>query len=114
LTLNWLHASDGLGTTGGPLIMTGVMGAGLAWRWGYAAVGLGQLALAVCFALTQRLWADSRETREPVSSPYAPTASVGSTLRLPVVWLSVAVFFIYAGVEAAAGAWAYSLFTESR
>jgi fucose permease len=113
-TVNWLHASYGLGTTGGPLIMTGVMGAGLAWRWGYAAVGLGQLALAVCFALTQRLWADSRETREQVSSPYAPTASVGSTLRLPVVWLSVAVFFIYAGVEAAAGAWTYSLFTESR
>jgi fucose permease len=113
-TVNWLHACYGVGTTGGPLIMTGVMGAGLAWRWGYAAVGLGQLALAVCFALTRRLWADGRGTREQVTSSSAPAASVGSTLRLPLVWLSVAVFFIYSGVEAAAGAWAYSLFTESR
>ena len=30
------------------------------------------------------------------------------------MWLSIAVFFIYTGVEAAAGIWAYSLFTESR
>lgn len=113
-TVNWLHACYGVGTTSGPLIMTGVLGAGLAWRWGYAVVGLGQLALALCFALTRRLWADGRETREQVSSPSAPAASVRSTLRLPVVWLSVAVFFLYSGIEAAAGAWSYSLFTESR
>ena len=113
-TVNWLHACYGVGTTSGPLIMTGVLGAGLAWRWGYAVVGLGQLALALCFALTRRLWEDGRETREQVSSPPAPAASVRSTLRLPVVWLSVAVFFLYSGIEAAAGAWSYSLFTESR
>jgi fucose permease len=41
-------------------------------------------------------------------------ASSSSTLRLPVVWLSIAIFFVYTGLEAAAGTWAYSLFTESR
>jgi fucose permease len=30
------------------------------------------------------------------------------------VWLSLGVFFIYTGIEAAAGAWSYSLFTEGR
>jgi len=30
------------------------------------------------------------------------------------MWLSIAVFFLYTGLEAAAGAWAYSLFTEAR
>jgi fucose permease len=30
------------------------------------------------------------------------------------VWLSIGVFFIYTGIEAAAGAWSYSLFTEGR
>jgi fucose permease len=44
----------------------------------------------------------------------APGTSTGDTLRLPVVWLSIAVFFSYTGLEAAAGAWAYSLFTEAR
>jgi fucose permease len=31
-----------------------------------------------------------------------------------MVWLSMAVFFSYTGLEAAAGTWAYSLFTEAR
>ena len=30
------------------------------------------------------------------------------------MWLSSAVFFVYTGLEAAAGTWAYSLFTEVR
>jgi fucose permease len=36
------------------------------------------------------------------------------TLRLPLMWLSMAVFFVYTGLEAAAGTWSYSLFTEAR
>src|SRR5215471_2768445 len=30
------------------------------------------------------------------------------------MWLSMAVFFVYTGLEAAAGTWVYSLFTEAR
>jgi fucose permease len=30
------------------------------------------------------------------------------------MWLSIAIFFVYTGIEAAAGVWAYTLFTESR
>jgi fucose permease len=37
-----------------------------------------------------------------------------STLRLPGVWLSIAVFFVYTGLEVAAGTWVYSLLTEMR
>ena len=36
------------------------------------------------------------------------------TLRLPLVWLSMAVFFLYTGLEAAIGAWSYSLLHEGR
>ena len=35
-------------------------------------------------------------------------------MRLPVVWLSIAVFFLYTGIEATTGTWTYSLFTEAR
>jgi len=31
-----------------------------------------------------------------------------------VVWLGIAVFFLYTGIEAATGTWTYSLFTEAR
>lgn len=119
--VNWLHAFYGIGALSGPLLMTTVLNAGRPWQLGYAIVGAGQLALAACFGLTQRRWNDDQrgEAAPNVSAPSvlpnadAP-ASLFSTLRLPVTWFSVAVFFIYSGVEASAGAWAYSLFTESR
>lgn len=116
--VNWLHAFFGIGALSGPLLMTSVLNAGQPWQLGYAIVGVGQLALAVCFGLTQRRWNDGQrgEAAPTVSAlPNADApASLFSTLRLPVTWFSVAVFFIYSGVEAGAGAWAYSLFTESR
>ena len=54
--MNWLHAFFGLGVAIGPLIMTAVLSAGLAWRWGYGIVAAAQLVLAIAFALTVRAW----------------------------------------------------------
>jgi len=93
--------------------MTSVLAARHPWQRGYAMVGGWQLALALSFLVTRRLW-------PPVSSKAAPfsanvtRASNIRTLKLSAVWLSVAVFFVYTGIEAAAGTWAYSLFTEAR
>jgi fucose permease len=114
--VNWLHAFYGIGAFSGPLLITSVLEAGHAWQTGYAIVGGGQLALALCFGLTHRRW-DERQDVDQAAAANAKTeraTSSLSTLRLPVVWLSLAVFFIYTGIEAAAGAWAYSLFTEAR
>ncbi|MGA9770199.1 MAG: MFS transporter [Blastocatellia bacterium] len=108
--VNWLHACYGIGAATGPVIMTGVLSAGRPWQRGYQIVGLWQLGLAVCFMLTRKWWPEQKAADEtPVKA-----APGFSTLRLPVVWLSIAVFFIYTGIEAAAGTWAYTLFTESR
>lgn len=108
-TLNWLHAFFGLGTTIGPLIATTVLNAGLVWRWGYAIVGTAQLVLAVIFLLTRHRWL-------PMSGGAAETPSAGSftTLRRPVVWLGMAVFFCYTGVEFATAQWSYTLLTLGR
>jgi fucose permease len=38
----------------------------------------------------------------------------GETLRQPLVWLSVVLFFLYVGAESSLGIWAYTLLTESR
>jgi fucose permease len=110
-TVNWLHACYGIGASSGPILMTSVLNAPHPWQWGYGIVGLGQLLLAACFGLTRTWWPAASRARAAASA--APTSS-WSTLRLPVVWVSIAVFFVYTGLEAAAGTWAYSLFTEGR
>ena len=109
--VNWLHACYGIGASSGPVLMSSVLNMPRPWQWGYGIVGLGQLLLAACFVLTHRRWPAARPT--PVAAAGHLPSSWG-TLRLPVVWLSIAVFFVYTGLEAAAGTWAYSLFTEAR
>lgn len=112
--MNWLHAFFGLGVAIGPLIMTGVLSGGLSWRWGYGLVAGAQALLALAFAVTARAWArpdpDDSGTREGTSAP----PRIGTTLRVPAVWLGVAAFAVYVGVEMATGLWAYLLLTEDR
>jgi fucose permease len=109
--VNWLHACYGIGASSGPVLMSSVLNMPWPWQWGYGLVGLGQLLLAACFVLT-RMWWPAVHPTPVAASRHLP--SNWSTLRLPVVWLSIAVFFVYTGLEAAAGTWAYSLFTEAR
>ena len=110
-TLNWLHAFFGLGTTLGPLIVTAVLGAGLEWRWSYALVGAAQAALAATFFLTRDRWRPVEE--DAPEAPVAPAPST-QTLRRPVVWLGMGVFFLYSGVEIATAQWSYSVLTLGR
>jgi len=107
--------------------MTAVLAAGRPWRSGYAIVGVGQLVLAGGFAWTRQRWlapstapgavesaAYTESARTPsVLAAAAPSRSI-ETLRLPAVWLGVAVFFVYTGTEATAGVWAYSVLTQAR
>lgn len=111
-TMNWLHAFFGVGATLGPIIMTAVLASGTVWRAGFWIVGAVQLGLATCFALTRQLWRSPSSEQE--AAPDVTVATAGSTLRLPIAWLSIALFFIYTGIEVAIGQWAYSFLTESR
>ncbi|HLF82806.1 MAG TPA: MFS transporter [Blastocatellia bacterium] len=111
--VNWLHACYGAGAAAGPVIMTSVLAADHPWQRGYAVVGAWQLALAFCFLVTRRWW-PVVSTKAAAPTVKVTRASNINTLKLPAVWLSVAVFFVYTGIEAAAGTWAYSLFTEAR
>ncbi|MEV4656202.1 MFS transporter [Micromonospora sp. NPDC049301] len=113
--MNWLHAFFGLGVAIGPLIMTGVLSAGLAWRWGYGIVAAAQLALAAAFALTVRAW-QRVPAPEPGAAP-APRAvqvPISATLRLPAVWSGALAFALYVAIEVSAGLWAFLLLTEGR
>ncbi|KAB1917077.1 3-(3-hydroxy-phenyl)propionate transporter [Micromonospora noduli] len=126
--MNWLHAFFGLGVAIGPLIMTAVLSAGLAWRWGYGIVAAAQLVLAAAFALTVRAWhrgaPASTEADAPVPTEAGaaiqagPTSAVRvpvrATLRLPAVWSGTLAFVLYVAIEVSAGLWAFLLLTEGR
>jgi fucose permease len=114
--MNWLHACFGLGATLGPSLMTGLIGAGLSWRWGYAVAVAAYLFLGATYALTLRVWpspassgAGDRQNPAPV-----PSSPGHRTWALPAVWISVLLFFTFTGMEASTGQWPYALFTEAR
>ncbi|MGC5286618.1 MFS transporter [Micromonospora sp. DT231] len=116
--MNWLHAFFGLGVAIGPLIMTGVLSAGLSWRWGYGIVAAAQLALATAFALTVRAWQRGPDATEAATAGAASASAVripiGATLRLPAVWSGTLAFALYVAIEVSAGLWAFLLLTEGR
>lgn len=91
--------------------MTAVLSAGLEWRCGYAllAVVIGVLALG--FQQTRGLWDDDGTATAQVSSR---AASLRASLGHPGVRANVVLFFLYTGLEASPGQWAYTLFTEGR
>jgi MFS family permease len=104
--MNWLHACWGIGATSGPLFMGWALGTGHGWRGGYLMLGCVQLALAVLFLVTLRLWAAVPErTREEDSAGAAgrnPTMGANSFAG----WLSPVIFALYVAVEGTVGLWA--------
>jgi fucose permease len=115
--MQWLHASYGVGVTLGPIIMTIGLTTFNAWQWGYRNVGIAQIILAACFLLTISMWqqkpAEQLEQQDNMLlTDY--TTTISETLRQPVVWMSLLLFFIYTGVEVSFGSWTYSLLTLSR
>ncbi|CAN5582090.1 MFS transporter [soil metagenome] len=111
--VSWLHACYGIGATLGPLIMTTVIVRQLSWRYGYASVGVIIGAMSVLFLLTIKLWQTDPAPGASSVKPIAPTG-MREALRIPVVWMQIALFFLYTGIEVTAGQWFYTLFTESR
>lgn len=113
--VNWLHACYGLGAMLGPLLMTAVLSNALSWRWGYGLVGGILLLMTAAFIGTRRLWQSDRAADAvAASAPAEPAVAMSAALRRPLIWVSMALFFIYTGLEVTAGQWAYSLFTEGR
>lgn len=111
--LNWMHAAFGLGAAAGPLVMTALLSSGFSWSTGYVLVAVAQLALAAGYGATRRRYI------APVHpTAQASTRSSGSSARAmlarPLIWLSMVLFFVYVGIEAAAGQWSFSLFTLGR
>jgi fucose permease len=110
-TVTWFHASYGVGATLGPLLMTATLTAGLSWRWGYGVLGLVLAGMTLAFSLTRSLW-NVAPTHDDGHDRDA--AGFRTAITHPPVWSGVVLFFVYTGLEVAAGQWTYSLLTEAR
>jgi fucose permease len=107
--MNWLHACFGLGATLGPLLMTAVLSQDLSWRVGYGVAAGIQVVIGICFLLTVKQWRTIA-----VESETAEVSGKEINGRLLLLWLSITLFFLYAGVEVTAGQWSFTLYTEAR
>ncbi len=128
--MNLMHGSFGVGATLGPLVMTALVGSGLSWRWGYAAMGVLQIGLVAGFALTAGGWArpgpsssapvELGEVELPPVEPVVPApatvdapSSVGLARRQRrAAGLGPLVFLAYGATEVAIGSWAFVLLTS--
>jgi fucose permease len=103
--MNWMHACYSAGAMAGPAVMTAVLESGRSWRSGYALIAGLMAALAALFAATRLRWGTSTPPAAPRGTrPPVPARAV----------LQAVVFFVYTGLEVAAGQWAFTLLTEGR
>ncbi len=112
--LNWLHAAFGIGITIGPWMATFII-VSLRGTWEAAyivsAVPL-TLLLALLFITRGRWTAQSQSATAAVNS--SQRVSVRETLRVPMVILSMLLFFTYGGAEIGTGQLTNTLFVEQR
>lgn len=113
--VTWLHACYGVGAMLGPLLITGAIAVVGSWRAGYGILALVLAAMALAFAATRSAWdAQEPDAGAAPGTLEAPAASLRETLAYPAVWLNLALFFLYTGLEVTAGQWTYSLLAEAR
>jgi fucose permease len=94
-------------------MMTAVIKGGTSWTVGYIVIVAAYLVLTAAFLLTRSHWSIVQaETATTAATNRG--ASARSTLRLPIVWLCIGLFFAYAGLESSAGQWSFPLFNEAR
>jgi len=106
--VNWLHACYSIGATLSPLLMALAIQRIGSWRAGYAAVAILLAALGACFLAASSGWGT------PSSAPHRPVGDIAGTLRHPLARLHLVAFFIYTGLEAVLGQWAYTVLREFR
>ena len=111
--MNWLHACFGIGTVIGPLLMTIILSrVGGTWQTGYFIGAGAYLLVGLLFLLTRSRWVNvGRGTLEEGTQSGISTRS---TLRLPLVWISLGIFLAYTGLEGVSTQWIFPLYNKAR
>lgn len=101
-----LHGSFGIGAIAGPLLVAVLLAAGQSWRVAFALLAIGQGVYAL------GLWRFARNL--DVSVEAIPREHRADLLRSSVLVWSLVVFFVYMGIAAGTGIWAFTFLTEER
>jgi fucose permease len=117
--MSWLHCFWGVGATVGPIIMSGFIANGNAWRKGYLTVSALQFTLTVLLFFTLPLWNkvgkthNKNETDISVDSDSNATKAVNEKpLKLKGVKFALITFLFYCGAEATVGLWGSSFLVQ--
>lgn len=111
-TMNWLHACFGIGATAGPLLVTAILKAEASWRIAYLIVAAFCLVLVALFIFIRNQW--HAMAAQVARSDGGSGIKLTDTLRIPAVWIGIALFFMYAGMETSPGTWMFPLYTKAR
>lgn len=112
--MNWLHASFGIGSTLAPFLINLVLANQGTWRTGYWMIAGLYAMVGVLFFVTRARWLPLKVTVVQTTSEHTPHASVRATLSMPIVWIGIGIFILFAGLESGTGQWSKSIFFESR
>jgi fucose permease len=110
--MNWLHACFGIGSTIAPFVINAVLANQGSWRVGYWMVAALYGITAVLFLLTRTRWLPLNTEADTAEA--AQHTSMRLTLQMPIVWIGIAIFALFAGLEAGTGQWSKSIFFEAR
>jgi MFS family permease len=109
-TMSWLHAFFGVGAMLGPVIMSATLGMGTSWRWGYAIIASVTLILTVTFFANAKRFDDDIEHEGRTGQ--RPPLSAGTVVRMPLVWLQIAIFFVLTALEVIPSVWTTTMLIE--
>jgi fucose permease len=112
--MNWLHASFGIGSTIGPLIVTLlVIDSNRPWQSAYILIIAAFMTLIILILLTRNHWTvpDATQQQSKADTQVVP---LHATLRLPAVWLAIGIFFFATGTEISTSQLTNTLFVDGR
>ena len=98
-SLNFLHGMYGVGATIGPLLAVALLPD---WAVGFIILAVVDLLLVAWLFGLVGSW-------DPISTSGSTSMSAPSTTG----WLAIVAFFLYTGVEAATGTWAFSILIDT-
>lgn len=101
--LNLLHGAYGVGTTIGPLLVTAALLLG-SWRGAYVVLVAAELLIAWQWFLHRRMETAKPSARDD-SAQIALPVKRGAPMPVAQVTAGVVLFFVYTGIEVAAGQW---------
>jgi fucose permease len=108
--MNWLHACFGVGSAVAPLLLNYILAQGGTWRTTYTVITVMYAVMLLLIILTRQQWTVNPAGEGDSVKP----ASSRATLALLIVWVGIATFFVYGGVEIVPSDWGARLFTAAR